>query len=80
MTAFALTLGFVPAPPPIVEAVHEIEVECSVDVASAFTLRLGLSRTVLGDWSPLELGLFRPLLPVIGYRWRSAVCGGSSST
>ena len=30
MTAFALTLGFAPAPPPIVEAVREIEVECSV--------------------------------------------------
>ena len=64
MTAFALTLAFAPAPPPIVEAVREIEIECSVDVASAFALRLGLSRTALGDWSPLDLGLFRPLLPV----------------
>ena len=64
MTAFALTLGFAPAPPPIVEAVREIEVECSVDVASAFTLRIGLSRTELGDWTPHHFGLFRPLLPV----------------
>ena len=64
MTGFALTFGLAPAPPAIVEAVQEIEVECSVDVASAFTLRLGLSRTALGDWSPLESGVFRPLLQV----------------
>jgi phage protein D len=64
MTGFALTFGLAPAPPAIVEAVQQIEVECSIDVASAFTLRLGLSRTALGDWSPLESGVFRPLLEV----------------
>jgi len=61
---FTLLLGFVPAPPPVVDAVQNIEVECSTDVASVCRLRLGIGQTLLGDWSVLELDLFRPLMPL----------------
>lgn len=59
-----LLLGLVPAPPPVVEAVESIEIETSTEVAGMLRLRLGLRRTELGDWSLLELDLFRPLLPI----------------
>ncbi len=62
--AFTLLIGMVPAPPEVVEAVQEIEVEASTEVASVFRLRLGTAQTSIGDWSILDLDLFRPLLPV----------------
>ncbi len=62
--AFTLLLGPVPAPPQVVDAVEEIEVESSINEASAFRLRLGVQQTAIGDWSVLELDLFRPLLPL----------------
>lgn len=61
---FILLLGFVPAPPGVVDAVQEIEVESSTEIASVFRLRLGISQTPVGDWSLLEQDLFRPLVPV----------------
>jgi hypothetical protein len=59
-----LLIGFAPAPPLVVDAVQEVEVDVSTREAGAFRLRLGISQTALGDWSVLELDLFRPLLPV----------------
>jgi hypothetical protein len=63
-TGFTLLIGFVPAPPPVVDAVQEIEIDTSTREAGAFRLRLGISPTRLGDWSVLEFDLFRPLVPV----------------
>lgn len=62
--AFTLLFGPVPAPPDVVEAVEEIEVESSLEEASAFRLRLATSQTVIGDWTLLERDYFRPLLPL----------------
>lgn len=62
--AFTLLFGPVPAPPDVVEAVEEIEVESSTEEASAFRLRLGIGQTAIGDWSILERDYFRPLLPL----------------
>jgi hypothetical protein len=62
--AFTLTLAYLPAPPTVMDAIQEIEVECSTELASAFRLRLGLSRNLIGDYSILFEDLFRPLLPV----------------
>lgn len=61
---FTLLLGFVPAPPEVVDAVQSIEIEASTDVASVCRLRLGIAQTKLGDWSVLEKDFFRPLLPL----------------
>jgi hypothetical protein len=62
--SFTLLVAFAPAPPSIVEAVQEIEVEASTEVASMFRLRLGIARTAIGDWSVLQEDLLRPLVPV----------------
>jgi hypothetical protein len=61
---FTLLIGFAPAPPMVVDAVQEIEIDTSTRDAGVFRLRLGISRTRLGDWSVLEFDLFRPLVPV----------------
>ena len=41
---FTLLIGFAPAPPEVVEAVQQIEIEASTDVASVCRLRLGSRR------------------------------------
>ena len=48
---FTLLIGFAPAPPEVVDAVQQIEIEASTDVASVCRLRLGVAQTMLGDWS-----------------------------
>lgn len=62
--SFTLLIAMTPAPPQVLDAVQEIEVDATTEMASAFRLRLGIAQTALGDWSVLELDLFRPLLPV----------------
>lgn len=62
--AFTLLIGFAPAPPEVVDAVQEIEIETSTAEASVFRLRLGIAQTFLGDWTILERDFFRPLVPV----------------
>jgi phage protein D len=62
--AFTLLVGMAPAPPDVVDAVQEIEVETSNELAGAFRLRLGTSQTATGDWTILAQDLFRPLVPV----------------
>jgi phage protein D len=61
---YMLQIAMAPAPPPIVEAVQEIEVESSLEEASVLRVRLGISQTPIGDWSILDLDPFRPLVPV----------------
>jgi phage protein D len=62
--AWTLQIAFAPAPPPVVDAVIGIEVDASIDQASAFRIRLGLPQTLTGDWGILQLDPFRPLVPV----------------
>jgi phage protein D len=70
MSAFAFTLLFgpgpvpVPAPPEVVDAVQEIDVDSTVDEASVFHLRLAIAQATLGDWTLLDKDFFRPLAPV----------------
>jgi phage protein D len=61
---FTLLIGMVPAPSEIVEAIQEVEIETSSEVASVFRLRLGIAQTAIGDWTVLQHDLFRPLVPV----------------
>lgn len=61
---FTLLFGPAPAPPDVVDAVQEIEVESSVDEASVFRLRLGTAQTPIGDWTLLVRDYFRPFLPI----------------
>ncbi len=46
------------------DAIQEIQVESSTEEAGILRLRLGIAQTALGDWSILQLDLFRPLVPV----------------
>src|SRR5215216_6455137 len=62
--SFTLLIAFAPALPAVLDAVQEIEVEASTEVASMFRLRIGISKTAIGDWSVLQEDLFRPLVPV----------------
>lgn len=62
--SFTLLIAFAPALPAVLDAVQEIEVEASIDMASMFRLKLGIARTPIGDWSVLQEDLFRPLVPV----------------
>lgn len=62
--AFTLLIGLAPAPTAVLDAVQEISVETSVEMASVFRLRMGIARTATGDWTILEQDLFRPLTPL----------------
>ena len=62
--AYTLLLGMAPAPAPLVEAVQEITVDCSVEEASVLRVRFGITKSVIGDWSILQFDPFRPLLPL----------------
>ena len=61
---FTLLVGKAPAPQPLVDAVELIEVDASLELASALRVRFGITQTEIGDWSVLETDLFRPLLPL----------------
>src|SRR5215831_8005941 len=54
------------APPPaaLTAAIQRVEVETSVDEASAFRIRLGVVRNGAGDWTVLQDDVFRPLTRV----------------
>ncbi|MDQ6851961.1 MAG: phage late control D family protein [Actinomycetota bacterium] len=62
--AYTLMLGPVPAPPPLVEAVQEITIDSAIEEASVLRIRFGITKTLIGDWSILDLDPFRPLLPL----------------
>ena len=61
---YMLLIGDVPAPPELLAAVQEIEIDCSLAEASVFRLRFGITKTEVGDWSILEVDPFLPLTPV----------------
>lgn len=78
---YALAIGTAPAPPDLLDAVQEIEIETSIEEASIFRLRIGIAQTAVGDWSVLEHDVFRPLLPVgiriqVGHGVPEAVING----
>jgi phage protein D len=54
----------VPLPMPLVDAVQEIQIDTSIEEASAFHIRIGVTQTAIGDWSVLDLDPFKPRLPV----------------
>lgn len=62
--ASMLQIGYAPAPPDVVDAVEEIQVDASLEQASVFRIRLGIAQNDLGDWRLLQEDLFRPLTPV----------------
>jgi phage protein D len=62
--SFTLLIAMAPALPTIVDAVQEIEIESSLDVASMVRVRLGIAQTTIGDWTTLQYDLFRPLVPL----------------
>jgi hypothetical protein len=61
---FVVQVAFAPLPPPYSTALAEIEVDASVDGASAFRLHFDLGRTLLGDFDALVIDIFRPLVPI----------------
>ena len=61
---YTLLIGLVPAPEPIVKAIQQIDVECTLEEASVLRIELGIAATTLGDWSILDLDPFRPLTPL----------------
>jgi len=61
---YTLLIAMAPAPAPLVDALQELEIETSLDVASVFRLRFGITKTEIGDWSILDLDPFRPFVPV----------------
>lgn len=61
---YTLLIALVPAPEPIVEAIQQIDLECSIDQASVLRIRFGITATEIGDWSILDLDPFRPLVPL----------------
>jgi phage protein D len=48
----------------VIDAVQEVEVDMSTEMASMFRIRFGIAPTAIGDWSLLEADIFRPLVPV----------------
>jgi hypothetical protein len=59
-----LTLGKVPAPGVMIDALQEVVVETALDVAGAFSLTFGLAPTEGGDWSTLLIDPFKPMMPI----------------
>ncbi len=62
--AYTILIAMAPAPPPLVEAVQEIQIDSSLEEASVFRIRFGVTKTEIGDWSILDLDPFRPFVPV----------------
>ncbi|MCV7433711.1 phage late control D family protein [Mycolicibacterium bacteremicum] len=59
-----LSLGKVPAPGVMIDALQEVVVETALDVAGAFSLTFGLAPTEGGDWSTLLIDPFKPMMPI----------------
>lgn len=62
--AYTLLIGHVPAPEPLLTAVQEIAIECSLEEASVVRVRFGITKSQIGEWSILDLDPFRPLVPL----------------
>jgi phage protein D len=61
---YTLEIDGKPAPSEVIEAVQELEVDDSLDRASAFRVRLAIGSTTDSDWDLLAKDLFGPLTPV----------------
>jgi hypothetical protein len=61
---YTVLVAFAPLPPPLLEALRQIEVETSTEQAGIFRLHFELSQTALGDWDVLQVDIFRPLVPI----------------
>src|SRR5215471_19253228 len=61
---YTLLVSLVPATDDLVDAIQQIDVECTLDQASVLSIRLGTTATEIGDWTILELDPFRPLTPL----------------
>jgi phage protein D len=61
---YTLLISYVPASDDLVDAIQQIDVECTLDQASVVRLQLGTTATAIGDWSVLDLDPFRPLTPL----------------
>jgi phage protein D len=59
-----LLIDGLPADSDLIDAYDEIEVECSIEEASAFRARFGITKTEIGDWSILDIDPFRPFTAV----------------
>lgn len=63
--ACSLLLDGQPAGRSLMDAVQEVEVDSSLDMASMLRLRIGIVQVAQGgDWSVLRQDLFKPLLPL----------------
>ena len=63
-----------PAPSDLVDAVDQIEVECSLEEASVFRVRFAIDQTDIGDWSILETDPFRAAPAGLDPRSSAASC------
>jgi phage protein D len=61
---YSLTVGSVPMPESLLDAVQQIEVDSTVEEASVFRIRLGIAQTPAGDWGILDTDPFTPFVPV----------------
>jgi phage protein D len=61
---YTLLIALVTASDDLVDAIQQIDVECTLDQASVLRLQFGTSATEIGDWSILDLDPFRPLTPL----------------
>ena len=78
---YTLQIDELPAPPELLNALQEIEIDCSLAEASVFRLRFGITKTGVGDWSILDVDPFLPLTPISlriqrGYEPPMAVING----
>jgi phage protein D len=64
MPTLALSVAKVPMAEPLMDAVQEVVVETTLDLACAFSIRFGIGPTAIGDWSILDVDTFRPLTPI----------------
>jgi phage protein D len=62
--ACTLTIDGRPAPAEMIAAFQSVDVDSSVEAASTFRLRLGITQNARRDWTLLERDLFKPLARV----------------
>lgn len=60
---YTLFINNVPAPPDLLEAIQEVQVENNGDMADVFRLRIAIGISDRGDWTILEGDPFKPLTP-----------------
>lgn len=60
-TSYSILLDGRRPPAGVMDAIQEVEVDSSIDVASMFRIRIGIVQTGREDWSVLARDLFKPL-------------------